>query len=563
MKIRIEQLNPTLGDLSGNKERIVEAVKQAEKKGIELLILPELVTCGYLPMDLLERPDFREANYRLNREVIEVTGNTAVIFGCITGNESNLGRPCFNAAILAQNGQKKAEIHKTLLPTYDVYDELRYFEPNDEFKVVDFGNTKLGITICEDIWHNFHTGEGIQYHRYRTNPAAKLKELGAEAIVNISASPFTKNKAETRRKMLSNQAQQIGLPIFYANQAGANTELISDGDSMALNKNGELIGSARLFEEDFFDIQWDPDSGSMEGSPGMVTKVPSRIEQMFKALVKGLQDYLKKTQVADKVVLGLSGGIDSALVACIAAEAIGPEKILGVTMPSEFSSGGSVTDSEKLAENLGIQLEKIAVNNLYEEYLQALNPFFEGTSFGVAEENIQSRIRGVLLMAISNKHGHMLLNTGNKSELATGYCTLYGDMAGGLGVISDLYKTEVYAMSRWLNESYYERELIPRAVIDKAPSAELRPDQKDADTLPEYEILDDILEAYIDHQLSPKQIAEQGFDWETVRSVLTLVDQNEYKRYQAVPGLKVSGKAFGSGRRIPLVQGWSSEQLAH
>lgn len=559
MKVRVQQLNPIIGDLSGNKALIKSAIQQAGQDKVDLLVLPELVTCGYLPLDLLERPDFREANYRINEDIIEYTGETTVIFGGITGNEATLGRPCFNSALVARQGQKMAEIHKTLLPTYDVYDELRYFEPNNEFKLVTISGVQLGLTICEDIWHNFHGGDGIQYHRYKINPAEKLVDLGAQAIVNLSASPFTKTKFEERRQMLGNQVEMLGVPVFYANQAGANTELISDGDSMVLDPEGEIIASASLFHEDKIDVEWKVEEEVIIPLNSSPRTVPGQTERMFQALVKGLQDYLAKTKISDKVVLGLSGGIDSALVACIAVEALGADQVLGVTMPSNFSSEGSVADSEKLAQNLGISFKKLSVSELYKEYSKVLKPIFKGTDFGVAEENLQSRIRGVLLMAISNKFGHMLLNTGNKSELATGYCTLYGDMAGGLGIISDLYKQEVYAMSRWLNESYYGEEVIPASILEKPPSAELRPDQQDADTLPDYEILDPILEAYLDQQRSPEQIIAQGFDAETVRFILALVDRNEYKRFQAVPGLKVSGKAFGSGRRIPLVQGWTSE----
>ena len=557
MNIRVEQLNPTIGDFKGNLSRILKALKKAEQDGIELLVLPELSVCGYLPMDLLERPAFLEANYEANREIIEATSETAILFGGVTKNSSGTGRKCYNSALLAYKGELVAEVHKTLLPTYDVFDELRYFEANDEFECVEFKGSKLGITICEDIWYNEND---VQYHTYEVNPAKELVDLGADAIFNISASPFTKTKPANRQQMLQNHAKELKVPVFYANQVGANTELVSDGDSMVIDAEAKVVARAELFKEAYLDVEWDPESKEVKNVGPTPASIPSKEEGIFKALAKGLQDYLAKTKITDKVILGLSGGIDSALVACIAAEALGPENVLAVTMPSEFSSEGSVTDSEKLASNLGIKLDTLPVKSLYEEYLDVLQPKFEGTDFGVAEENLQSRIRGVLLMAISNKFGHMLLNTGNKSELAVGYCTLYGDMAGGLALISDVYKTEVYDICHWLNEKYYQDGIIPENILSKPPSAELRPDQKDADSLPDYDTLDPILEAYIEKQLSHKEIVDLGFDTQIVKKVLRLVDQSEYKRFQSVPGLKISTKSFGTGRRWPLVQGWSLER---
>ncbi|MEL7832496.1 NAD+ synthase [Fodinibius sp. Rm-B-1B1-1] len=554
MNIRLEQLNPTIGDIDGNLHRIEDATVRAESDGIDLLVLPELIVCGYSPMDLLERQAFLDAIYRANTHIVNQSQETAVLFGTATPNEGD-GRKCFNSAILAHNGERVAEVHKALLPTYDVYDELRYFEPDATFECIDFGETKIGITICEDIWHNFE----LPYLTYDVNPSKELVQQGAQAIFNLSASPYARNKPAKRKKMLRQRAEQFQVPVFYVNQVGGNTELVSDGDSMAINGRAEVVGRAPLFEEAYIDISWSSNANvqNVENAP---CEVPAKIEQMFGALKLGLQDYLQKTGIADKVLLGLSGGIDSALVAVIAKEALGAENVVGITMPSEFSSEGSVSDSKKLADNLGIKLHEIAVSDIYDQFNEALNPFFEGTDFGVAEENLQPRIRGTLLMAYSNKFGYMLLNTGNKSELATGYCTLYGDMAGGLGVIADLYKLEVYEMSRWLNEEYYGYEVIPSAIINKPPSAELRPDQKDADSLPKYDILDPILEAYIEKQLSIGKIAAQGFDLQLVKKIATLVDRNEYKRFQAVPALKVSDKAFGTGRRWPLVQRWTQSR---
>lgn len=555
MVIRLEQLNPTIGDISGNIALIEQAMANAEADNIDLLVLPELVVCGYPPMDLIERQAFLDAIFQANDRIVTNSTDAAVLFGTATPNHG-AGRKCFNSAILAQNGEKVTEVHKTLLPTYDVYDELRYFEPNSTFECIEFKGKKIGITVCEDIWHNFE----LSYLTYDVNPAKELVEKGAKAIFNLSASPYTRNKPQSRQRMLQQHVERLEVPIFYANQVGGNTELVSDGDSMAIKSNTEVVGRAPLFEESYIDLDWQSEANTLENIGSPPANILRKIAQMFSALKLGLQDYLKKTGIAEDVVVGLSGGIDSALVAAIATEALGAENVVGITMPSEFSSEGSVTHSQQLAQNLGIELHEIAVKDLYNQFNTTLKPLFKDAPFGVAEENLQPRIRGTLLMAYSNKFGNMLLNTGNKSELATGYCTLYGDMAGGLGVIADLYKLEVFEMARWLNEEYYGEEIIPSAIINKPPSAELRPDQKDADSLPKYDILDPILEAYIEKQHSVAEIAEQGFDIDTVREIVALVDRNEYKRFQAVPALKVSDKAFGTGRRWPLVQRWTNNR---
>jgi len=561
MKIRIAQLNPTVGDIDGNRDKILKALGEAENAGAGLLILPELCVLGYPPMDLLEQHYFREYVYECNNEIVGKTGETALLFGSITSHEDQAGRKMYNSAILAGNGEVIATVHKTLLPTYDVFDEYRYFEPNRHFSPVDFKGVKLGITICEDIWS--HENE-FQYHTYDIDPARNLKELGAEILINISASPFTQKKPELRLQMLKNHVDRVQIPILYANQVGANTEIIFDGDSMALDRKGDLTERARLFDEDHIDVDLDSETGDLSPLSREKRKLPGHEERLFRALSMGLHDYVSKTGLGNKVVLGLSGGIDSALTAAIAAEAVGPENVIGVTMPSHFSSGGSVSDSEKLAGNLGIRFLQFPIKDIYDAYIDILEPVFKETEFNVAEENIQSRARGVLLMALSNKFGYMLLNTGNKSELSVGYCTLYGDMAGGLSVISDLYKNEVYQVSRWLNEHYYQREVIPESILTKPPSAELRPDQKDSDSLPDYDILDGILRSYVEEQLSPAQITRQGYDPAIVQWVVRAVDRNEYKRRQAPPGLRVSPKAYGGGRRIPIVQRWTPnrEQLS-
>lgn len=559
MKIRLEQLNPTIGDLTGNRSLILDAIKKAEKDGIELLLLPELVVCGYPPMDLIERKVFRELTYQINKEIVQATGDTAVVFGTITENLTGTGRTCYNSAVVAQNGREIKRVHKALLPTYDVFDDLRYFEPGSDFEPVVINGVPFGVTVCEDIWFNDNE---IQYHTYSINPAKILAEKGAKAIINISASPYSKNKPVSRVEMLQKHASELNLPLFYVNQVGANTELIFDGDSLALDQKGFIVTRDERFMPTFVDVEYDAELQTLDAGQysDIQRTVPNKIGMMFHALVLGVKDYLRKSKLGNKVILGLSGGIDSALVCAIAAEAVGAVNVLAVTMPSEFSSEGSVSDSEQLAENLGVRLEEIPIKAVYDQYLEQLSPLLEGTKFNVAEENLQSRTRGDMLMAISNKFGHMLLNTGNKSETAVGYCTLYGDMAGGLGVISDLYKTEVYEMCRWLNEEYYQKEVIPNSIITKEPSAELRPDQKDSDSLPDYGTLDAILEYYLEDQLSREEIIDHGYDLATIDRVLRLVDRNEHKRYQSAPGLKVSAKAFGVGRRWPIVQQWTGQE---
>lgn len=559
MNIRLEQINPIIGDLSGNKELVLSAIEKAENDKIDLLLLPELVVCGYPPLDLMERKVFREMCYQVNQEIIAATKEVVVIFGSITKNMTGVGRSCFNSAIIAQYGSEISRVHKALLPTYDVFDDLRYFEPGTEFEPILIHGTLFGVTVCEDIWFNDNE---IQYHTYATNPAEILAKKGARAIINISASPFTKRKPVTRVGMLQKHARELNLPLFYVNQVGANTELIFDGDSLALDASGFIVTRDRRFESTFVDVKYDSDSQTLDAGKfaDCERTIPNTTETMFNALVLGLRDYLRKSKLGNKVLLGLSGGIDSALVCAIASEALGAKNVLAVTMPSEFSSEGSVSDSAKLAHNLGVELKEIAIKPIFDSYRSQLEPLFDGTEFDVAEENLQSRSRGDLLMAISNKFGHMLLNTGNKSETAVGYCTLYGDMAGGLGVISDLYKKEVYEMCRWLNEEYYKKEVIPDAIITKEPSAELRPDQKDSDSLPDYGTLDAILKYYLEDQLSREEIIDKGFEVETIDRILRLVDLNEHKRYQAAPGLKLSAKAFGLGRRWPIVQRWTGQE---
>lgn len=555
MKIRLHQINPTIGDLKGNKELILSALKDAEEEGIDLLILPEMCVTGYPVQDLLERPAFREAVYDINDELIAATGSTALLFGSLTENESGLGRKMYNSAVLSKDGKDTGRVHKTLLPTYDVFDDLRYFEPNSEFKCLTLNGVKLGVTICEDIWYNENE---VQYHHYDVDPAQELADLGAEVIVNISASPFTNSKHENRQHMLSKHATELKLPVLYCNQVGAHTEIVFEGDSMVFDAHGKTIACTRAFESSYADVQFDSDSGKIEKIADDAWYPESEEERYFHAIKLGLKDYLYKTGVTHNVVFGLSGGIDSALVAALAVETIGAENVHAITMPSKFSSEGSVTDSEKLASNLGITLTEIPIKSVYEEYISSLNPLFKDLPFGVAEENLQSRIRGSLLMAFSNKFNSFLLATGNKSEYAVGYSTLYGDMNGAVAPIGDLYKSKVYSLAKWLNETHYKEEIIPKSILNKAPSAELRPDQKDSDSLPEYDVLDSILYQYIELQKPLNEIKGSGIDIETVQSVVALADRQEFKRFQAAPIIKLTSKSFGTGRRKPLVQNWTS-----
>lgn len=552
MRVRLHQLNPTVGAIDVNVAVIRAAYEDASAHNIDLLIVTELATCGYPPMDLLERRSFLDCLLRANAELTAMTGRTALAFGTVTETSVTCSRPIFNSVIVARHGQVMSVVHKTLLPTYDIFDEFRYFEPNTVFEPVLIDGVSFGFSICEDIWNSENE---IVYHRYLVNPAEELVTRGATVIVNVSASPFSKRKADIRIGMLRNHVAKLKVPILYVNQVGANTEVVFDGDSMALDREGRLVASAGLFAAAYCDVDVDS-MGDVCGLTAIRPRELSYEERMFRALVLGIRDYVAKSGMPAKALLGLSGGIDSALVAVLATEALGADAVMGVTMPSEFSSTGSVDDSVELANNLGIRIEILAISDMYKTALSTLNPLFSGTSFSLAEENVQSRIRGQLLMAISNKFGHIVLNTGNKSEMAVGYCTLYGDMAGGLSVISDVYKTEVYALCHWLNDVYYQREVIPEAILTKAPSAELRPDQKDSDSLPEYPVLDGILAAYIEEQKPLSDIVAMGYPADIVEKVVRMTDGAEYKRRQAPPGLRISAKAFGIGRRLPIAQQW-------
>ena len=542
MKVAIAQLNPVVGDIENNLRRMRLAVEAMPPGEAELIVFPELYLCGYPPRDLLTLPWFLDQLDRAAEEVRALSSSRpdlGILFGTARRNGSRAGMGLANAALLFSGGELVAERFKRLLPVYDVFDERRYFDPGESVEVVEFAGEKLGISICEDAWSD----PGFETQLlYDENPIETLARAGSTLLINLSASPFHRRKEENRYGRYAHHARRWGLPLVFAAQVGANDELIFDGRSMALDARGRLIAGLNAFEEEVRVVD--------TAAPGTLDHFPRspEIESIHKALVLGVRDYMRKCGFSH-VVLGLSGGIDSAVVACIAAEALGAENVRAVTMPSRYSSPGSVTDSKLLAERLGIRLDEIPIGPVFDRFREVLAEPFAGREEDITEENLQARIRGTLLMAYANKFGCLVLSTGNKSELAVGYCTLYGDMDGGLAVISDLPKLTVYELARWYNR---EHELIPEAILTKAPSAELAPDQVDSDSLPPYEVLDPILEAYLERLLSVEEIVEEGYDEATVRRVVRMVDRNEYKRRQAPPGLKVSPKAFGVGRRMPI-----------
>jgi NAD+ synthetase len=540
MKIALAQINTTVGDLAGNEARILAAYRRGVATGAELVVLPELAIPGYPPRDLLLRAGFVQGNLACLDRLAAATGPAGLLVGYVDRNPQRPGREVTNAVALLQNGHRVAVRTKTLLPTYDVFDEDRYFEPAGDNAPVEFNGRTLGLTICEDVWNDEDFWEE---RRYRPNPAVGLVEAGAEIIFNVSASPWHLGKDGTRHAMLRSLAQKTGTPFVYCNLVGGNDELIFDGGSVVFDGAGELLAQGRSFAEDFISLDL-PGAAPVRREPSLEE------DALFHALVLGLRDYLGKCGFRS-AVLGLSGGIDSAVTACLAAAALGAENVQGVSLPSQFSSPGSLEDAELLARNLGIRYDVIPIQAPFESVKQQLQGVFAGRPQDVTEENLQARLRGVVLMALSNKFGSLLLTTGNKSELAVGYCTLYGDMCGGLAVIADVPKTRIYRLARWINR---EREIIPTASITKAPSAELRPNQTDQDSLPPYETLDAILEAYVVHGRSPAEIVGGGFEPEAVKRVVRLIDLSEYKRRQAAPGLKVTSKAFGVGRRIPIAQ---------
>jgi len=541
VKIALAQINPTIGDFTGNLEKIIAASRRAEALGARLTVFSELAICGYPPADFLEKPSFLA---RCRLAVEELTGatrhlSTAVLAGVALAAAPESGKPAVNAAVLLDGGRVLQEQHKRLLPFYDVFDEQRYFAQSWAQQVVELDGTRLAITICEDAWND----KNFWPRRlYAIDPMEELMRQQPALHINLSSSPFWHGKRAIRRQMLAAIARRDGIPVLMSNQVGGNDSLIFDGSSLALDAKGELIAQAASFEEDLLVV--DPFN-----APAIAAAEEDETAAAYHALVVGTRDYVRKCGFR-RVLVGLSGGIDSALVACIAKDALGAENVAGIGMPSAYSSTGSIDDSRRLAANLGIRFEIIPIGGLFDAYNHALEPLFAGTRPDTTEENIQSRIRGGLLMALSNKHSALVLTTGNKSEMAVGYCTLYGDMVGALAVIGDLVKTRVYAVCRWLNR---EGEIIPDAILEKPPSAELRPDQKDTDSLPPYEVLDPILEGYVERYETAEHIAEaNGFPLELVQQVVHLVERSEYKRQQAAPVLKVTRKSFGMGRRFPI-----------
>ncbi|TRU21354.1 MAG: NAD+ synthase [Microcystis aeruginosa Ma_SC_T_19800800_S464] len=551
MRIAIAQLNPIVGDIEGNAQRILEAAQTAFNQGSELLLTPELSLCGYPPRDLLLNMGFVEKmSQQLQLLSQQLPEKLAVLVGFVEKNPSATVRgekPLFNSIALLKSQEIKQIFTKRLLPTYDVFDEDRYFASGKEsqyFQLTE-NNVKIGVTICEDVWND---EQFWGQRQYAVNPIADLANLGVDLIVNLSASPYSVGKQKLRESLLSHSATRYNLPIVYVNQVGGNDDLIFDGDSVAFNRQGEVIYRAQAFTSSLELIEFNQDL-----LPAFIHPLPvDEDEEIYQALVLGVRDYVQKCGFK-RVIFGLSGGIDSSLVAAIATDALGKENVLAVMMPSPYSSDHSISDAVALVNNLGIKSEQLAIKEIMTAYDQLLDGLFAGTDFGIAEENLQSRIRGNLLMALSNKFGHLLLSTGNKSEIAVGYCTLYGDMNGGLAVIADVPKTRVYSLCRWLNR---HGEIIPLNVINKAPSAELKPNQKDQDSLPPYEILDAILALLIDRHQSAEQIIAAGFEAEIVQKVIKLVKNAEFKRKQAPPGLKISDRAFGTGWRMPIASRW-------
>jgi NAD+ synthase/NAD+ synthase (glutamine-hydrolysing) len=540
VRIALGQINTTVGDFAGNSAKIIEYANRAKATGAELVLFPELSVCGYPPRDLVERPWFVERNRTTAESIARQTRGIAVICGLVTPANSATGKSVSNSAALLRDGKIQFIQSKRLLPTYDVFDEMRNFAPADSQQLTTLGNKQVALTVCEDAWNDKHFWDR---RLYGFDPVEELVHAGGQMVLNISASPFYLNKRELRRDMLAAIATKYRVPVALVNQVGGNDSLVFDGSSLVLGPDGAVIAQAKSFEEDLICFDTETLTGDMRALDW------GREASAYAALVLGTRDYVRKCGF-QRVVLGLSGGIDSALTACIAVDALGAENVMGVEMPGPYSSQGSIDDATALGKKLGIRVDRVPIGDIFHSYLSSLQPVFAGREADVTEENIQARIRGSLMMAVSNKFGALLLTTGNKSELAVGYCTLYGDMCGGLAVISDVPKTLVYQLANHVNS---RKPVIPRSTIEKAPSAELRADQKDSDSLPPYDVLDAILEDYIEDNRAPQEIAAQrGFELCLVQRVVRMVDRSEYKRQQAAPGLKISEKAFGFGRRYPI-----------
>jgi NAD+ synthase (glutamine-hydrolysing) len=553
MRIALAQINPTVGDLSGNVNRIARASREAAERAADVVVFPELSITGYPPRDLVEKPSFIT---RSESELERLAHDTAdldisIICGYAARSESETGKRAMNSAAVIERGKVVFRQNKMLLPNYDVFDEARYFVPADRESLCTLRGKQVALTICEDAWNDRNYWKQRLYQR---DPVEEMFAAGGDVMICINASPYNMGKREIRRRMYRASARRYKRPVIYVNQVGGNDQLVFDGSSFAMNAAGEVIASARSFEEDLVIADIDA-SNHIDNDTDRHEDFTDECEAVYQALVLGTRDYMRKCGFS-RVLIGLSGGIDSSLTAAIAVEAVGKENVTGVGMPGPYSSEGSVTDAREMAERLGIQFEIVKISDVYEGFLKELTRAFAGRKADVTEENLQSRLRGVTLMALSNKTGALVLTTGNKSELAVGYCTLYGDMCGGLAVISDVPKTMVYSLSRIANRRH--NGAIPESVFTKPPSAELRPDQKDTDSLPEYDVLDRILEAYVEHYRTPKQIAQDmHLSTELVQDIVNKVDRNEYKRQQAAPGLKVTTKAFGIGRRFPIAQRYS------
>lgn len=544
MKIALVQNNYHIGNFSDNSSKIIQSINKAQAAGADLVVFSELSVCGYYPHDMLERSEFIEKTQIAVENIASQCLNIAAIVGAPTVNYSRRGKRLYNSALFIRNGVVEKTIHKTLLPTYDIFDEYRHFEPNRNFDVIELKREKIALTICEDLWDNQPSNNSFaKSELYITSPLEELSKFNPYCIINIAASPFSNDQEDSRKTVLKNNACKYSVPLVYVNQVGAQTEIVFDGGSMVIDAKGEIIHELKYFTEDFRIVDL-ADLNQKNIQPGVTP-----IKKIYDALVLGISDYFGKCGFRS-ATLGLSGGIDSAVVAVLAVRALGPQNVRVLLMPSKYSSKHSVDDAVALAQNLGIEYQTIPIQKIVDEFEYGLSPVFGDLPPDVSEENIQARARGVLLMALSNKFGNILLNTSNKSECAVGYGTLYGDMNGGLSVLADVYKTDVFNLAHFINQ---KSEIIPNNTIIKPPSAELRPDQKDSDSLPDYAVLDKILYAYIEQNKSPNEIIKQGFDSEIVFKTIRLVNYNEYKRFQTPPILRVSSKAFGFGRKMPLV----------
>jgi NAD+ synthase (glutamine-hydrolysing) len=542
MRILAAQINPAIGDLTGNTKRIIQSIERGRNEGADLVVFPEMALSGYPPEDFILLPHFMEAVAKKLEEIVHHSKGIAVIVGLPRYNPHKLEKTLYNSAAFIQDEKLIDFVDKILLPTYDVFDERRYFEPGEQAKIWTLGNQKIAVTICEDLWQ--HSGF-LQSTYYRRNPVLEVEEHKPTCLINISASPYSINKFSTRLNVCLSAARSLQCPVILCNQVGGNDSLIFDGYSLYVNQEG-LLQCAKGFEEDEMMID-------LEKSQQLMKMERNATQDLYRALTLGVRDYFRKSGF-QKACLGLSGGIDSAVVACIAAEALGPKNVLAISMPSRYSSSESSRDAVLLVQQLGIEYRDISIEAPFESYLKILAPAFEGHPADVTEENLQARIRGMLLMSFSNKFGYLVLSTGNKSELALGYSTLYGDMCGGIAVIGDVTKKQVYDLARWINR---HQEIIPKYTIDRAPSAELRPDQKDSDSLPDYELIDQVLQAYVEEHRSPEWIAEHfNYPLPVVQSLIKRIHLNEYKRRQAPPALRISEKSFSIGRRFPIVQRW-------